>query len=63
MKLTEIFGTTSFQSKESALFNIKRGLPKGHFLSFAERAGVQTPLFARLIYIFDIGLRSESSIA
>ena len=38
----KIFGTTSFQSKENALFDINRTLLKEHFCSLAEKAGVQT---------------------
>ena len=37
------FGTTSFKSKESALFTIKKALQKGHFHSFAEKGSGPDP--------------------
>ena len=53
-KLQKIFGITSFQSRESALYDITSSLEKGHFRSFAEKGRVpdlQAPLAGRLIGI------------
>ena len=45
----KVFGTTTFQSKENALFDIERALQKRHFRSFADKD--KDPLVARLEYV------------
>jgi len=47
----EVFGTTPFQTKESAIFDIERAL-QGDFRSFAEKGrgpDPKNPLVARLV--------------
>ena len=39
----EIFETTSFKSKEDALFDIKSAFQKGYFRSFAEKGSGPEP--------------------
>ena len=41
----------SFQSKDSALFDIKRALQKGTFILLLKRAGFQTPRTALVMYL------------
>ena len=48
----KLVGTTPFQSKGNAFYDIKRALKKGHFSSFVEMGrdpGLQNPLVARLL--------------